>query len=333
MTDREIVLRKIRALLQKTVANGCPVEEALAAHAKAQALIDEHQVSHEELYGTGPGGRWREPQPEPEPEPAEPKQQQQAEPESERAAEARARRPREFWTVVGIVALLVVGGVAWLILDRQHQEALRKQEYEQQRQAEEREAAQRRSAQRQAEEREAAQRQAAITAQREAAQRLMSAMPFDGEAEQRVAARRAAYISGRDLEFSDLTEPPASETAYRLHGTITNHSRQTLRTMVMEVTLFDCPSGTSAPRYLTPRVPPGCRIVGQDSKRDDLNIPPGQARTFGTGIFYVFHNVPPSDPQRPRLVRWGIVFASACTWFPQSATAGVPWCENKTSAE
>ncbi|WP_084801649.1 DUF2786 domain-containing protein [Bradyrhizobium sp. Ec3.3] len=69
-------LSKIRALLQKTVANGCPVEEALAAHAKAQALIDKYQVGHEELYGTGPGPRSRKPQP----EPAEPKQEQQPEP-------------------------------------------------------------------------------------------------------------------------------------------------------------------------------------------------------------------------------------------------------------
>jgi hypothetical protein len=71
-TDREKLLRKIRALLAKTVATGCPVEEALAAHAKAQALIDGYQVSHEELYSTGPGGRWR--QAEPEPEPTKPQQ-------------------------------------------------------------------------------------------------------------------------------------------------------------------------------------------------------------------------------------------------------------------
>jgi hypothetical protein len=70
LTDREKLLRKIRALLAKTVATGCPVEEALAAHAKAQALIDEYQVGHEELYGTGPGRRWRLA----EPEPAEPQQ-------------------------------------------------------------------------------------------------------------------------------------------------------------------------------------------------------------------------------------------------------------------
>jgi colicin import membrane protein len=82
MTDRDRVLSRIRALLQKTVANGCLVEEAMAAHAKAQALIDKYQVSHEELYGTGPGPRSRktEPEPEPEPEPAEPKQRQQPEP-------------------------------------------------------------------------------------------------------------------------------------------------------------------------------------------------------------------------------------------------------------
>jgi hypothetical protein len=77
MTDRDRALSKIRALLQKTVANGCPVEEALAAHAKPQALIDKYQVSHEELYGTGPGPRWRKP----EPESAEPKHEQQTAPE------------------------------------------------------------------------------------------------------------------------------------------------------------------------------------------------------------------------------------------------------------
>src|SRR5215468_592553 len=55
MTDRDRVLRTIRALLQKTVVNGCPVEEALAAHANAQALIDKYQVSHEELYSRGAG--------------------------------------------------------------------------------------------------------------------------------------------------------------------------------------------------------------------------------------------------------------------------------------
>jgi pyruvate/2-oxoglutarate dehydrogenase complex dihydrolipoamide acyltransferase (E2) component len=109
MTHRDVVLRKIRALLQKTIANGCPLAEVLAAHAKAQALIDKHQVSHEELYGTGPGPRSRKP----EPEPAEPKQQQrrqqqrrQQQAEPERAAEVRAPRPREL--VVGIVVWLIV---------------------------------------------------------------------------------------------------------------------------------------------------------------------------------------------------------------------------------
>src|SRR5215831_10654363 len=83
MTDRDVVLRKIRALLQKTVANGCPVAEALAAHAKAQALIDKYQVSHEELYGTGPGPRSREP------EPADPKQPEQQRRQQEREQQRR----------------------------------------------------------------------------------------------------------------------------------------------------------------------------------------------------------------------------------------------------
>jgi pyruvate/2-oxoglutarate dehydrogenase complex dihydrolipoamide acyltransferase (E2) component len=102
MTDRDQVLRKIRALLQKTVANGCPVEEALAAHAKAQALIDEYQVSHEELYGTGPGGRWQKA----EPEPAEPKQQQQA--ASKKSARTGVLFPFKTAITVGIVLIVAV---------------------------------------------------------------------------------------------------------------------------------------------------------------------------------------------------------------------------------
>jgi hypothetical protein len=101
MTDRDRVLRTIRALLQKTVANGCPVEEALSAHAKAQALIDKYQVSHEELYGTGPG-RSRKP----EPEPAEPKQQQQ--PAPERPTGTGELSPFKSAIAVGIVLTVAV---------------------------------------------------------------------------------------------------------------------------------------------------------------------------------------------------------------------------------
>jgi hypothetical protein len=150
MNDRDRVLRTIRALLEKTVANGCPMEEATAAHAKAQALSERYQVSHEELYGTGPGRRWQEP----EPEPAEPTQQQ-AEPEGAATAAkqanshdpkdpdfrssmtprlasalywafsglavvlsfaARAPRSPTFLKFCGVGAPLIVGGIVWFLI-------------------------------------------------------------------------------------------------------------------------------------------------------------------------------------------------------------------------
>jgi hypothetical protein len=53
MTDREKLLRRIKALLDKTVASGCPVDEALAALAKAKELIEEYGVSDAELASIG----------------------------------------------------------------------------------------------------------------------------------------------------------------------------------------------------------------------------------------------------------------------------------------
>ena len=47
--QREALLDKIRALLSKTVANGCTQEEALAALAKARAMMDVYEVSDDEL--------------------------------------------------------------------------------------------------------------------------------------------------------------------------------------------------------------------------------------------------------------------------------------------
>jgi hypothetical protein len=245
-----------------------------------------------------------------------------------RALIARARRSPKLRKAVGSVALLLVGGVALLILNGQHQEALRKQEYEQQQkeyEQQQREAAQRQAAQRQAEEREAAQRQAAITAEREAAITAQREAA-QREAEQRAAARRAAIISARDLSFSNVTlqSIPWGTCLIRpclmhpkLSGTITNNSTQTLRTVVIELTVKDCPPGTPDQ---------GCRIVGQDRQRVTLNIPPAQARSFE--VFPTFGELPPFDPQR-RDLWWRVVFASSCTWFPRDAKAGVPWCEDK----
>lgn len=53
MTEREKLLRRIKALLDKTVASGCPVDEALAALAKAKELIEEYGVSDAELASIG----------------------------------------------------------------------------------------------------------------------------------------------------------------------------------------------------------------------------------------------------------------------------------------
>lgn len=53
MTDREKLLRRIKALLDKTVASGCPVDEALAALNKAKELIEEHGVTDAELQSIG----------------------------------------------------------------------------------------------------------------------------------------------------------------------------------------------------------------------------------------------------------------------------------------
>jgi Protein of unknown function (DUF2786) len=48
-TQREGLLDKIRALLAKTIENGCTESEALAALAKARAIMDVHAVGDDEL--------------------------------------------------------------------------------------------------------------------------------------------------------------------------------------------------------------------------------------------------------------------------------------------
>ena len=49
MLNREKLLGKVRALLSKTMENGCSEAEALAALAKARAMIDAYEISDEEL--------------------------------------------------------------------------------------------------------------------------------------------------------------------------------------------------------------------------------------------------------------------------------------------
>ncbi len=48
-TEREKLLDKVKALLSKTVENGCTEEEALAALAKARAWIDAFEITDSEL--------------------------------------------------------------------------------------------------------------------------------------------------------------------------------------------------------------------------------------------------------------------------------------------
>src|SRR6516165_8665710 len=53
MTDnQEKMFDKIRALLNKTTENGCTEEEALAALAKARALMDTYEVTEADLQLT-----------------------------------------------------------------------------------------------------------------------------------------------------------------------------------------------------------------------------------------------------------------------------------------
>ena len=47
--NREALLDKIRALLAKTITNGCTQPEALAALAKARAMMDAYEVTEEDL--------------------------------------------------------------------------------------------------------------------------------------------------------------------------------------------------------------------------------------------------------------------------------------------
>lgn len=47
--NRDNLLGKVRALMAKTVDNGCTEEEALAALAKARAMMDAYEISEDEL--------------------------------------------------------------------------------------------------------------------------------------------------------------------------------------------------------------------------------------------------------------------------------------------
>jgi len=47
--NREALLNKVRALLAKTITNGCTQPEALTALAKARAMMDAYEITEEDL--------------------------------------------------------------------------------------------------------------------------------------------------------------------------------------------------------------------------------------------------------------------------------------------
>lgn len=49
--NHEKVIAKIRALMAKTVENGCTEEEAMAAAMKASALIDKYDIEYKDVHG------------------------------------------------------------------------------------------------------------------------------------------------------------------------------------------------------------------------------------------------------------------------------------------
>jgi hypothetical protein len=212
-----------------------------------------------------------------------------------RALIAHARRSLEFRKLCGTIALLIVSDIAFVILDAHRQEALRKQQYEQQ-------------------------RQAAIAARQAAAQR-------------EAAAERAAAISAIDLSFDNVIVRPrltGTDAFGRpftqdqmdefpiLSGTITNHSGQTLRYVEFEVTLKDCPLAYSSER---------CEVVGQERMKPTVDIPPSETGAFSADAG--FSQLPHHDPQRRRFFSWRIVTASSCS----QETLSAHQCANKTAAE
>jgi hypothetical protein len=207
----------------------------------------------------------------------------------ERTLIKRARHSLGFRDLCGTVALFAVIGVAWLIYDEHHKETLRKQQYEQQLQADERREAQQAEAERQAEAREAAQRQAAIAAQQAAAER-------------EAAAERAAVISVTDLSINNVSLDSIYATYDQARGTIANHSGKTLRYLEFEGTIKDCPLEYDADQ---------CRVMGQQSVKLTVDIPPNQARAFIARLGS--WNLPDLRPQGQRFSSWRIVTASSCS--------------------
>jgi hypothetical protein len=193
----------------------------------------------------------------------------------EEALVARARRSPGFRKGGISIVLLAVVSVAWSILDAQHQEALREQQYEQQRQ----EAA-----------RQEAARQAAIAAQQAAIQ---------AEADRKAAALRDGVIDPSDLSMTAMigtawggeaagTWKPMSMD---LSGTVVNHSNKTLRAIEIKVQVRDCPQ---------------CLVTNEWDRQYSVDVPPGQQRSFGGQAWRI-----KSDGKS---YTWQLLTASACSW-------------------
>jgi hypothetical protein len=210
----------------------------------------------------------------------------------ERALIDHARRSPHFRKLYGTIALLIVSDIAFVVLDVHRQEAVRKQQYEQQ-------------------------RQAAVAAQQAAAQR-------------EAAAERAATISATDLSFGDVSVRPrlTGNDAFGrpftqdqmdefpiLSGTITNHSGQTLRYLEFEVTLKDCSVAYGSDK---------CKVVGHENMKPTVDIPPTQTGAFSADVGFL--QLPHRDPQHQRFFSWRIVTASSCSQEALSAHQ----CANKS---
>lgn len=211
-----------------------------------------------------------------------------------RALTAHARRSPEFRKLCGTIALLIVSDVAFVILDAQRQEALRKQQYDQQ-------------------------RQAAIAAQQVAAQR-------EAVAERDATISTAALsignvtvrprLTGTDAFGRPFTQDQMDEFPI-LSGTITNHSGQTLRYLEFEVTLKDCAVAHSD----------NCEVVGQERMKPTVDVPPAQTGGFSADVGFL--QLPHRDPQHQRFFSWRIVTASSCSQETLSARQ----CATKIAAE
>lgn len=101
-------------------------------------------------------------------------------------------------------------------------------------------------------------------------------------------------LSTADLSLSDATFDGV---------TITNHSKNAVQEITLEVTIKDCPPGHNP---ATANSADQCVIVSKENKGVDVFIPPGQARGFHS---YMNFRGGPLPPQSRRFFLWRIVSA------------------------